>query len=138
MVGNRSDLRASFAAAVAGAGEARRADAAVGRAGDFSTLTCGAFDVSRAVDADRAADHPLRRPWWAVAAIHTRPLASAAASHELCSGPTLVRRQRRVRCLPLTAWRLSGCAAIRRRGQTLGAPTEAAVEGGVVDWRAAS
>ena len=32
----------------------------------------GAFDAPRLVDADRAADRPQRRPWWAVASICAR------------------------------------------------------------------
>ena len=38
-----------------------------------STSIFDAFDASRAADADQAADRPRRRPWWATAAVFTRP-----------------------------------------------------------------
>ena len=75
MVSSGGGLRAASAAAVACDAAARRADAASGGTDSRSTLIRGAFNAPRHVDADRAADRPRRRPWWAAAAIRARPRA---------------------------------------------------------------
>ena len=82
--GSGGGLPAASAAAVACDAAARRADAASGGTYGRSTLIRGAFDAPRYGDADRAADRPRRRPWWAAAAIRARPLAPPLrASQEL-------------------------------------------------------
>ena len=65
----------------------------------------GAFDATRAGDAARAADRPMRRPWWSVAAIRARRqwavrrrprpgvvIGAPAASSEGARGPRDVIR----------------------------------------------
>jgi hypothetical protein len=57
------DPRAAAAAALVAAAAWRCADAIGGLPRGCSTAFRGAFDAPRALDADRAADRPQRRPW---------------------------------------------------------------------------
>ena len=121
---------------VADAAMGGRADAALGSACGRSGACRGASGAARAGDADRAADRPMRRPWWSVAAIRARPRTPRLRRRRYGHGPTVGRGWR------LAAWsqqgvpRRAGRASRRRCGYSRGPPAEAAVVIGGGDPRA--
>ena len=67
------DLRAASAARSFGSHAADRSGGTRAPPPSPHRLVYSLFDALGAADADRAADRPLRRPWWSMAAVCARP-----------------------------------------------------------------